>query len=192
MLVKKYSNRRLYDTDESRYITLEELAEKIRKGEDAQVVDAKSGEDLTQVTLTQIIMESRGAARILPVPLLFQLIRLGDEALAEFLGLYLSQALDAYLALKRGAQVISPFNPLANLPFAATSALARLLMGSMSEGAAAQATYPQAYAQSAPVPAPAAPARPAKQAAPEPSQNDMASLRRELDELRREIHRKKK
>src|SRR5262245_46762004 len=65
MLVKKYTNRRLYDTEESRYITLEELAEKIRAGDDASVIDARTGEDLTQATLTQIIMESRGAARIL-------------------------------------------------------------------------------------------------------------------------------
>src|SRR5689334_23020588 len=110
MLVKKYTNRRLYDTEESRYITLEELAEKVRAGQDATVVDAKTGEDLTRVTLTQIIMESRGAARILPVPLLFQLIRLGDESLAEFLGIYLGQALDGYLTLKRGAQAIAPIN----------------------------------------------------------------------------------
>jgi polyhydroxyalkanoate synthesis repressor PhaR len=187
MLVKKYTNRRLYDTDESRYITLEELAEKIRKGEDAQVVDAKTGEDLTQVTLTQIIMESRGAARILPVPLLLQLIRLGDEALSEFLGLYVSQALDAYLSLKRGAQVIAPFNPLANLPFAATSALARMLMG-VPEPAAAQPGYPPPYAQPAPAPAQPAPPRPARPAA----ESEMQSLRRELEELKREVHRKKK
>ena len=175
MLVKKYTNRRLYDTEESRYITLEELAEKIRAGEDATVVDAKTGEDLTQGTLTQIIMESRGAARILPVPLLTQLIRLGDEALAEFLGMYLSQALDGYLALKRGAQAIAPINPLASLPFAATKALARLFLGGLVDPAAA-----------APAPVP----RPAPK--PAPAESEMASLRRELDELKREVHRKKK
>jgi polyhydroxyalkanoate synthesis repressor PhaR len=175
MLVKKYTNRRLYDTEESRYITLEELAEKIRAGEDATVIDAKTGEDLTQVTLTQIIMESRGAVRILPVPLLIQLIRLGDEALAEFLGMYLSQALDAYLALKRGAQAIAPINPLAGLPFAATNALARLLLGGLVDPSAAGAA-----------PAPRPPPKPA------PAESDVASLRRELDELKREVHRKKK
>ena len=195
MLVKKYTNRRLYDTEESRYITLEELAEKIRKGDDAQVVDARTGEDLTQPTLTQIIMESRGAARILPVPLLLQLIRLGDEALAEFLGLYLSQALDSYLALKRGAQAIAPFNPLANLPFAATNALARLLMGGLGDGSMAPGAYPPpAYmpAQAAPPPAPPAPSRSAKSTGNAEDETEMQSLRRELDELKREVHRKKK
>ena len=69
-LIKKYGNRRLYDTGESRYITLEELAEKIRSGLDVRVVDAKTNEDLTQATLTQIILESGSAHRTLPVPLL--------------------------------------------------------------------------------------------------------------------------
>lgn len=207
MLVKKYTNRRLYDTVESRYITLEELAEKIRKGEDVEVVDARTGEDLTQPTLTQIIMESRGAARILPVPLLLQLIRLGDEALAEFLGLYVSQALDSYLTLKRGAQVIAPFNPLANLPFAATNALARLLMGGgLGDGGGGQAPVygrhvgpygaPMEPAQPAPAPAPTAPSRGGKSVtsggASGGGETEMQSLRRELDELKREIHRKKK
>ena len=77
-VVKKYSNRRLYDTDESRYITLEELTEKIRAGADVRVVDAKTNEDLTQATLTQIILEGP-AARLLPIPLLSQLIRIAVE-----------------------------------------------------------------------------------------------------------------
>jgi len=82
VIVKKYSNRRLYDTEGSSYVTLEELADKIRQGADVRVLDAKTGEDLTQATLTQIILESRGAARLLPIPLLLQLIRMGDDALA--------------------------------------------------------------------------------------------------------------
>lgn len=192
MLVKKYTNRRLYDTEESRYITLEELAERIRKGADAQVVDARTGEDLTSPTLTQIIMESRGADQLLPVPLLLQLIRMGDESLAEFLGLYVSQALESYLALKRGAQAISPFNPLANLPFAATNALARLLMTGGFNEAMGGAGFAPPYAGSAPNGASAAPAQSAKPAAPSKADAEMASLRRELDELKREIHKKKK
>lgn len=185
MLVKKYTNRRLYDTEESRYITLEELADKIREGQDATVVDAKTGEDLTQATLTQIIMESRGAARILPVPLLVQLIRLGDEALGEFLGVYLSQALEAYLTLKRGARAIAPINPLVNLPFSATNALARLLLTGLVDPGG-----PGTYAPPAPPPAPPAPEKhPPK---PSPAEAEMANLRRELDELKREVQKKSK
>jgi polyhydroxyalkanoate synthesis repressor PhaR len=129
VLIKKYDNRRLYDTEESRYITLDELAEKIRKGADVRVEGQKTSEDLTQATLTQIILESRGAARLLPVSLLTQLIRMGDDALAEFFGRYLGSSLELYLQAKQGANALAPWNPFANLPFAATSALARLLVG---------------------------------------------------------------
>jgi polyhydroxyalkanoate synthesis repressor PhaR len=163
VLVKKYSNRRLYDTNDSRYITLEELAEKIRAGADARVVDAKSGEDLTQATLAQIIIESRGGARLLPVPLLVQLIRLGDLALAEFLGRYLSWALELYLQMKQGAQAM-PLQPLASLPFTATNALARLLGGAAG------------WIDGTPTPPPPPKA---------PHVDDIAELRREIDLLKR-------
>ena len=161
-LIKKYGNRRLYDTGLSRYITLEELAAQVREGADVRVVDAKSGSDLTQATLAQIILESRGGSRLLPVPLLVQLIRMGDEALAEFFGRYVSGALELYLQAKAGAQAFAPINPFATLPFTATNALARLFGNGQSQ------------------PAPMGPS------------DDVASLRREMDELRREMRPAKK
>jgi polyhydroxyalkanoate synthesis repressor PhaR len=125
VLVKKYSNRRLYDTAESRYITMEELAQTIRTGRNVRVVDAKTHEDLTQQTLTQVILESGRAGRLLPIPLLHQLIRMDDDALAEFFGRYVSWALEMYMSAKSGAQALAPLNPFATLPFAATNAFAR-------------------------------------------------------------------
>jgi polyhydroxyalkanoate synthesis repressor PhaR len=181
VIVKKYSNRRLYDTEASTYITLEELADRIRKGADVRVLDAKTNEDLTQQTLAQIIMESRGAARLLPVPLLVQLVRMGDDALAEFLGRYLSSALDLYLQAKHGAQAISPYVPLANVPFAATNALARLLVGGLGWGA-----------EPAPPPPPPPPAPAPQQNSPPPPAGDVEALRRELEELKRSLKRRKK
>ena len=117
LVVKKYSNRRLYDTDESRYVTLDEVADKIRGGADVRVIDAKTEEDLTQPTLAQIILESRNGARLLPVPLLMQLIRMNEDVLAEFLGRWLSTSLELYLQAKQGAQALAPINPFATLPF---------------------------------------------------------------------------
>src|SRR6266852_5601568 len=117
MLVKKYSNRRLYDTDDSRYISLEELAEKIRQGVEVRVVDAKSGEDLTAATLTQILIDGRGAARLLAPSLLVQLVRLGDDALAEFLGNYVRWALEIYLQAKQGTRATAPYYAPAGGPF---------------------------------------------------------------------------
>jgi polyhydroxyalkanoate synthesis repressor PhaR len=112
--IKKYSNRRLYDTAASEYITLEELADRIREGYDVEVVDASSGEDITQRVLAQIILESRGAARMLPVPLLMRLIRMGDDRLTEFFGQFMSWSLELYLQAKEGAETM--YGPFTNLP----------------------------------------------------------------------------
>ncbi|GAB5541092.1 MAG: polyhydroxyalkanoate synthesis regulator DNA-binding domain-containing protein [Sandaracinaceae bacterium] len=173
VVVKKYGNRRLYDTTESRYITLEELAERIRGGDEVQVVDAKSGKDLTQQTLAHIILESRGAAKLLPVPLLQQLIRMGDDALAEFFGMYVSSALELYLHARSGAQAMMPYNPFAQIPVAATNAFARMFGG---WGAPQQ-----------PAPQPMAPPPRRPQAAPPPEDDtadQVAALRRELQEIK--------
>src|SRR5262245_38103028 len=129
VLIKKYGNRRLYDTELSRYVTLEELAGRIRGGVDVRVVDAKTSEDLTQVTLTQVILEGGTAARLLPVGLLTQLIRLGDDALGEFFSRYVTAALDLYVQARRGVQSLAAYNPLTQLPMAATDALQRMWLG---------------------------------------------------------------
>lgn len=171
LVVKKYSNRRLYDTEESRYITLEELTERIRAGADVRVVDAKSGEDLTQATLTQVILEGP-AAKLLPVPLLTQLIRMQDDALGEFFGKYVSATLEMYLTAKQGAQAVSPYFPFATLPFSASNAFARLFTPQPSWEAAAP------------------PPPPRREPEPEPAESDIASLRRELDELKRALKKK--
>jgi len=171
MVVKKYGNRRLYDTEQSSYITLEELADKIRKGADVTVLDAKTSEDITQATLAQIILESRGAARLLPVPLLKQLVRMGDDALAEFFGRYMTWALEVYLRVRKGAEAIGPFpppNPFPN-PFPASTSLLRFFFGS--------APWEE------PPPPPPPPAA-------SPPTEEIAELRRELEELKRELQRK--
>jgi polyhydroxyalkanoate synthesis repressor PhaR len=78
-VIKRYSNRKLYDTQESRYVTLEELEEMIRAGKEISVVDAATGEDLTSVTLTQIILENERSHRTaLPAAFLHQLIKHGE------------------------------------------------------------------------------------------------------------------
>ena len=155
IVIKKYGNRRLYDTSDSRYVTLDELATKIRSGSDLRIVDAQTGEDLTQATLTQIVLETGNAAKFLPVQLLTQMIRLSDDALAEFFSRYVTGALDMYLQAKRGMQSIASFNPLTQLPMAATDALARMWMGSPFGGPTA---YPPQYpGYSAPPPYPVGP-----------------------------------
>jgi polyhydroxyalkanoate synthesis repressor PhaR len=189
VLVKKYGNRRLYDTQDSRYVTLDELAAKIRTGTDMRIIDAQTGEDLTQGTLTQIVLETGNAAKFLPVQLLTQMIRLSDDSLAEFFSRYVTGALDVYLNAKRGVQAITNYNPLAQLPMAATDALARMWMGS-AFGAPPQ--YGYAAPPPSPYPPPAAPPSPDDEteempkprAKTEPGNDDVAAMRRELDELK--------
>lgn len=126
--IKKYDNRRLYDTSVSSYITLEQLAEKIRSGTDVRVVHAKTDEDITQEVLAQIILESRGAARLLPVPLLMRLIRMGEDHLAEFFGQFMSWSLEMYLRFKKGAETMTPYNPFGNSSFSSPEAFFRMFM----------------------------------------------------------------
>lgn len=73
--IKKYSNRRLYDTSASSYVNLGQIADMIRDGERIEVVDAKTGEELTQSVLLQILIEEQGAGGLLPTGLLHRIIR---------------------------------------------------------------------------------------------------------------------
>lgn len=105
IVIKKYENRRMYDTSQSRYVNLEDLAELIRKGADVQVVDAKTGEDLTRVTLTQIITEdAKDQPAGLPLELLRQLIVASDRARQDFLMWYLKSAFDSYQTVQETIQ----------------------------------------------------------------------------------------
>src|SRR6185436_914184 len=81
-LVKRYSNRKLYDTSESRYVTLDEISRWVKAGEDVKIVENESGEDLTAVTFAQIILEEeRKKNGYLSLPLLRNLIQHGEAAL---------------------------------------------------------------------------------------------------------------
>jgi polyhydroxyalkanoate synthesis repressor PhaR len=190
IVIKKYGNRRLYDTGDSRYLTLEELATKIRGGADVRVVDAQTGEDLTQSTLTQLVLEVGNAAKFLPVQLLVQMIRLSDDALAEFFSRYVTGALDMYMQAKRGVQSLAAYSPLAQLPMAATDALTRMWMG-------AQPTYARPYGYQAresagpaygmPPPPPPDVDEPQGRPTDEHRSDDVAAMRRELDELKQAV-----
>jgi len=105
VLIKKYGNRRLYDTVGSRYVNLDDLAAMVRAGTDVSVVDAKTGRDLTRVTLTQIITEdAKDKPTGLPLELLRQLIVASDEMRQEFLMWYLKSAFDTYEKLQDAVQ----------------------------------------------------------------------------------------
>jgi len=124
VVIKKYPNRRLYDTSSSRYINLEDIAVFVREARDVQVLDAQSGEDLTRVTLTQIIMDdAKQQPTGLPVELLRQLIISSDRMGREFIMWYLKSAYDAYQSVQSKLQTgltgvqsaaLSPLNMMKN------------------------------------------------------------------------------
>lgn len=97
VVVKKYANRRLYNTESSSYITLENLAEMVRQGRDFVVYDAKTGDDITRSVLTQIIVEEEGKGQnLLPTAFLRQLIGLYGGSMQGLLPKYLEDAMAAF------------------------------------------------------------------------------------------------
>ncbi len=99
IIVRKYGNRRLYRMDESRYVTLDELAELVREDSHFLVEDAKTGADLTGMVLAQVILEEekRGTGGALPHELLRQLVRARDERLITFVVEHLPRLMEIYL-----------------------------------------------------------------------------------------------
>ena len=97
VVIKKYANRRLYNTETSTYVTLEDLASMVRGDRDFVVYDAKTGDDLTHSVLTQIIVEQEnrvGGQTLLPVPFLRQLIRFYDDSIGRMVPGYLQFSLE--------------------------------------------------------------------------------------------------
>jgi polyhydroxyalkanoate synthesis repressor PhaR len=129
VVIKKYANRRLYNTEKSTYVTLDHLAQMVRDGEDFIVTDAKSGEDITRSVLTQIIFEEEAKGQnMLPTRFLRQLIGLYGDTLQGFVPGYLDATMDTFSRNqeKMRAQVRSAFE--ANPALANFETLARTNM----------------------------------------------------------------
>jgi polyhydroxyalkanoate synthesis repressor PhaR len=119
VVVKKYANRRLYNTESSSYITLDNLAQMVRAGRDFVVYDAKTGEDITRSVLTQIIVEEENKGRaLLPTSFLRQLIGFYGDSLQGLVPRYLEQAMTLFarqqqemrLAMQQSMGNFFPFN----------------------------------------------------------------------------------
>jgi len=98
VVIKKYANRRLYNTGTSTYVTLEDLAEMVKKGEDFTVQDAKTGDDITHPVLTQIIfeLENKDGQNMLPIPFLRQLISFYGDQMQMVVPSFLEQSMIAF------------------------------------------------------------------------------------------------
>ncbi len=101
IIIKRYGNRRLYNTETKSYVNYQELLEIIRAGHDIQVIDSSTKADVTKAVLVQLILEEeKNENNILPLPFLFQLIRSREGQVHDFFSNYLSSSFEAYLKTK--------------------------------------------------------------------------------------------
>jgi len=120
VVIKKYENRRLYDTTNSRYVNLEEVAQLLQQGNDVQVIDASSGEDITRLILTQIIVEdAKTAESNFPLDLLRQMVVASGRASQESALQYMKAMMDVYQNAYRAMP--NPLNPFEFMQNARTS-----------------------------------------------------------------------
>jgi polyhydroxyalkanoate synthesis repressor PhaR len=147
VIIKKYANRRLYNTESSSYITLDHLAAMTREGRDFKVVDAKTDEDITHNVLTQIIMEEEARGQtLLPVNFLRQLIALYGDSMQAMVPGYLEASMDSFRrnqeqfkSAVEGAFANSPFAEIAKRNLQMFEAAAEAFKpGGAATGAAAK------------------------------------------------------
>ena len=177
VVVKKYANRRLYNTESSSYITLDSLSGMIRVGRDFVVYDAKTGEDITRGVLTQIIVdeESKGRA-ILPTAFLRQIIGFYGDSMQQLVPAYLEQALTSF-AVQQEQMRTAMQQTMGNFfPFPGMQEVGRQNMAMMER---AMSLFSPFYR----------PATPAEGDAPLPAEPDVtaAALRHEIELLRQQL-----
>jgi polyhydroxyalkanoate synthesis repressor PhaR len=171
VVVKKYANRRLYNTRSSSYITLDDLARMTREGIDFKVLDAKTGSDITHQILTQIIMdeEASGGEQMLPIGFLRQLISMYGNSMQAMMPQYLEASMENFRANQAKLQDAwkASVDP---------QAFARLAETNMAMfKAAASAFMPKGEGPGAPAPKPASDI--------DALREQMAAMQRKLDEL---------
>jgi polyhydroxyalkanoate synthesis repressor PhaR len=198
--IKKYANRRLYNTGTSAYVTLEDLADMVKKGEDFVVFDAKSGEEITRSVLTQIIFEQegKGGQSLLPITFLRQLIRFYGDSIQMLVPSYLEFTIDRLTSdqekfrdqfangLSGGLGAASPLGSQTRQIFGPLEEQARKNMAmftqalSMFSPFGVGASGPAPTANSYPEPATPPPQT-------EDSKSDIEEMKRQLGELQKRI-----
>ncbi len=184
-VIKKYANRRLYNTGTSTYVTLEDLAEMVKGGEDFVVFDAKSGDDITRSVLTQIIFEQEAKGQnLLPITFLRQLIRFYGDSIQNLVPTYLDFSIDSLVREqeKFRNQMTNAFGPTA---FAPTSLSDQVRRNTEMFEQAMRMFLPfgGGVPASRPPQTSGAPASPE----PQPERSDFDQLRKQLDEMQRRL-----
>ena len=128
LVVKRYTNRRLYNTETKSYVSYEELAKIVRDGTDIKVIDSKSKEDVTKAVLIQMILEEeKNDKTVLPTEFLFQVMRSSENSLQDFFKNHLSASFAAYLKTKE--EFDNRFRSVLEMAFSAPQTLEKLIPG---------------------------------------------------------------
>jgi polyhydroxyalkanoate synthesis repressor PhaR len=148
VIIKKYANRRLYNTETSSYITLDHLSAMTRQGRDFQVFDARSGEEITRSVLTQIVMEEEATGEtMLPVPFLRQIIAMYGDSMQSAVPHYLEASMAAFTEnqAKFRDAAMKPFEQLAKQNMALFQAATTMLGGKLPARPAAGSKEPTSH-----------------------------------------------
>jgi polyhydroxyalkanoate synthesis repressor PhaR len=183
VVVKKYANRRLYNTESSSYITLDTLADMVRNGRDFIVYDAKTAEDITRSVLTQIIVEEESKGRaLLPTAFLRQLIGFYGDSMQTLVPKYLENAMASFARQQESVRVAMQSTLGGFLPFGIEE-VSRQNMAMMERAITLFSPFkpgdgddPRPVAEAAPAPPPTS-----------HQDNEVAALRAEVEQLRRAL-----
>lgn len=128
LIIKRYTNRRLYNTETKSYVSYEDLAKIVRDGTDVKVVDSKSKDDVTKAVLIQVILEEeKNDKTVLPTDFLFQVLRSRDDSLQDFFKNHLSASFTAYLKTKE--EFDNRFRNVLEMAFSAPQTVEKLIPG---------------------------------------------------------------
>ena len=175
VVVKKYANRRLYNTESSSYITLDNLAEMVRQGRDFVVYDAKTGDDFTRGVLTQIIVEEEGKGQnLLPTAFLRQLIGFYGGSMQGLVPRYLEEAMGAFAQQQEQVRSTVQRTMGGLFPFGNMEEVSRQNMAMMERAFNLFAPFRQQPEG-------------AEGKAADPSEREIAALREEIERLRKEL-----
>ncbi len=181
--IKKYANRRLYNTGTSAYVTLEDLANMVKRGEDFVVFDAKSGDDITHSVLTQIIFEQEGKVgqSLLPITFLRQMIRFYGDSMQMLVPSYLEFTVDKLTSEQaRYRDKAAAFgSPLAGPVFASIEEQTRKNLALFNQALAVFNPF-------GPQPQPA-PEKPSAEPTGEVSKSELEQMKQQLEELQKQI-----
>lgn len=196
VIIKKYANRRLYNTASSSYVTLEHLSDMVKEGVDFVVYDAKSNDDITRSVLTQIIFEEEnrgGGQNLLPIQFLRQLIGFYGNSMQAFLPSYLEMSLESFTKQQERMRTqfagITPGLTAAKLPAGVGVYEEQIRQNMALFDRAMKMFSPFAYArpEDAAAAGAAEPPSAPPPAAPQPSEDSLADLKRQLEVMQQQI-----